>query len=44
MDIQTKCSECIYYFSEAKGVVPCDGVFPERCQYNGTEEEEEETE
>ena len=42
MDIQTKCSECIYYFSEAKGVVPCDGVFPERCPYNGTEEEDEE--
>lgn len=42
MDIQTNCSECIYYYSEAKGAVPCEGAFPERCQYNGTEEEEEE--
>lgn len=41
MDIQTNCSECIYYYSEAKGVVPCDGTFPKHCEYNDIEEDDE---
>ena len=41
-DIQTKCLECVVYYALAKQTVPCNGAFPERCQYNGTEEEEEE--
>ena len=44
MDIQTKCLECVGYCALAKQNVPCNGAFPEHCEYNGTEEEEEEEE
>jgi hypothetical protein len=44
MDIQTKCLECVGYCALAKQTVPCNGAFPEHCEYNGTEEEEGEEE
>ena len=40
-DTQTKCLECVVYYGSAKQNVPCEGAFPEHCEYNGTEEEEE---
>ena len=43
-DTQTKCLECVVYYGSAKQNVPCNGAFPERCEYNGTAEEKEEEE
>lgn len=40
-DIQNKCLECVVYYGSAKQNVPCNGAFPEHCEYNGTEEGEE---
>ena len=37
----SKCSECVAYCAEGNMSVPCNGDFPEHCEYNGTEEEEE---
>ena len=39
-DTQNKCLECVAFYASAKQNVPCNGAFPERCWYNGTEEEE----
>ena len=36
-----KCSECVAYHAEGNTSVPCKGDFPEHCEYNNTEEEEE---
>lgn len=44
MDIQTKCLECVGYYALAKQNVPCNGAFLEHCEYNGTEEGENEEE
>jgi hypothetical protein len=40
-DIQNKCLECVVFYDLAKQNIPCNGAFPEHCEYNGTEEEEE---
>jgi hypothetical protein len=37
-----KCSECVAYYAEGNMSVPCGGDFPDHCEYNGTEKEEEE--
>lgn len=37
----SKCSECVAYCAEGNMSVPCNVDFPEHCEYNGTEEEEE---
>ena len=42
LDIQEKCLDCVCYHSEGNMNLPCNGAFPVRCEYNDTEEEEEE--
>lgn len=37
----TKCSECVAFHAEGNLSVPCNGDFWDHCEYNGTEEEEE---
>ena len=36
-----KCSECVAFHAEGNLSVPCNGDFWDHCEYNGTEEEEE---
>lgn len=39
-----ECSECVAFHAEGNISVPCNGDFPTHCEYNGTEEEEEDGE